>query len=82
MLFAKLLLFMLALHSLADFPLQGELLSKGKSRRHTPYNWITWYNLMASHAVIHAGAVLLVTNSLTCALAEAVIHFCTDTLKC
>lgn len=82
MIFSKMLLYMLALHALCDFPWQGEFLSKGKNRRTNPYaTWVPWYHLMASHAVIHAGAVLWITNSLTCALAEAVIHFATDTLK-
>lgn len=82
MIFSKMLLYMLALHCFMDYPGQGEFLSKGKNRRSSPYKWIPWYHLMASHAIIHAGAVLWITNSLTCALAEAVIHFCTDTLKC
>ena len=83
MIFCKMLLYMLALHAVADFPAQGPFLSAGKNRRETPYgSWIPWYYLMASHAVIHAGAVLWITNSLTCALAESVIHFATDTAKC
>lgn len=83
MIFCKLLLYMLALHCLADFPLQQDFLSKGKNRKLTTYgSWIPWYHLMAAHAIIHAGAVLWITNSLTCALAEFAIHFSTDTLKC
>lgn len=81
--FLPMLLLLLAAHSLADYPLQGSFLSEGKNRKKTPYGaWCPWYHLMASHAIIHSGFVLLITGSLYCAIAEAVIHFCTDTLKC
>lgn len=82
MIFCKMLLYLLAIHCLLDYPLQGPFLSAGKNRHTTPYNWVPWYHLMTAHSIIHAGAVLWITNSLSCALAEFVIHFATDTLKC
>jgi hypothetical protein len=40
-----------------------------------------WFLCMASHCIIHAGAVFFITNSWICGIVEFVAHFCTDWLK-
>lgn len=47
-------------HALADFPLQGDYLSKAKSRR-APLPGTPWWIAMTAHATIHAGFVFLIT---------------------
>lgn len=69
------------LHFLCDYPLQGDFLANGKN--HTkPIPGVPWQIILASHAGIHAGAVLLATSSVTLALVEWVTHAFIDWLKC
>lgn len=77
-------------HALADFPLQGEFLSKGKNR-HVPAPALAdgdatperlWIYLMSAHALIHAGFVWIITGSALLGFAEFVIHWIIDSLKC
>lgn len=77
------LFFLIAAHCLCDYPLQGDFLSKGKNHRASPYlEWMPWYCCLIAHTFIHAGAVLLITNSLLCAFGELVLHSVIDYLKC
>jgi len=68
-------------HALADYPLQGDFLSKAKNRR-APIPGVPWYQAMAAHVVIQAGFVWIITGSAACAVAELVIHAVTDDAKC
>lgn len=68
-------------HFLADYPLQGDFLSRAKNRR-SPIPDVPWYQAMGAHAFIHAGLVAFVTDSLWMAGAEFLIHFITDDAKC
>jgi hypothetical protein len=77
----RILLLLLAGHAICDYPLQGEFLAKGKNIN-TPIPGMGWQQLMLAHCLIHCGMVLLITGSVWMALAELVIHFITDTLKC
>lgn len=75
------LLWMLALHFVCDYPLQGDFLSKGK------HPWagipgVPWFQCMLAHAFIHAAAVGLVTHSVAFAAAELALHFVIDIAKC
>lgn len=72
---------LIVVHSLCDYPLQGEFLSTGKNRN-TQLGKIFWPYALSSHAFIHGGGVFLVTGSLTLALLESAIHAGTDWLKC
>ncbi len=76
-------LLLLAAHALADYPLQGDWLSKAKN--HTlalvPGETI-WPGALASHAAIHGAAVGIITGSVWLGLAEAVIHAGIDHTKC
>lgn len=75
------LLKLLAAHALADYPLQGDFLSKAKNRT-VPIPGVPWYQALGAHAMIHGGAVALVTGSQRLGIAEAVIHAIADDLKC
>lgn len=77
----KLLFIAFGAHALADFPLQGDFLSKGKN----PVNGIAdvpWWVCMAAHALIHGLFVTLVFGKLSLGVAEFVIHFVIDYVKC
>lgn len=74
-------LLLLAAHALCDFPLQGEYLAKGKDGTN-PANAEVWPLCMSAHALIHAGAVQLVTGRIELAMAELVMHWTIDCVKC
>jgi hypothetical protein len=46
---------LLFVHALADFPLQGEFLSKAKDPRNNPFE--IWFICLWAHCMIHAGLV-------------------------
>lgn len=79
----SLLLLLFFGHALADYPLQGEFLTKHKNHTLDTSEW-RWGSKksMFAHSTIHAGFVLLFTGSALLALAELVIHFATDYSKC
>lgn len=77
-------------HAIADFPLQGDFLSRGKNRNSPPPPLADgktspanlWIYLMSAHALIHAGFVWLVSGYVVLALAEFVLHWIIDVAKC
>ncbi|MFV1536964.1 DUF3307 domain-containing protein [Phaeobacter sp. JH204B] len=75
------LLLLLFAHALADYPLQGDFLSKAKNHR-APIPGVPWYQALVSHSAIHAGFVGVITGSIVLALAEFVVHTATDYAKC
>ena len=79
--YAGILLLLFAGHALADFPLQGDYLSKGKNHKMalvgTPWFWCLW-----AHALIHAGMVFLITRSVAFGLIELIAHMLIDYGKC
>jgi hypothetical protein len=75
------LLAMVAAHALADYPLQGDFLSKAKNRA-APISGVPWYQALGAHAVIHGAAVAAITKSPALGVAEAVVHAITDDMKC
>lgn len=89
---AALELFFLLLmgHALADFPLQGDFLSRGKNRNMKPPQLADgketpnrlWIYLMSAHSLIHAFFVWAFTGSVLLGFAEFVIHWIIDALKC
>jgi hypothetical protein len=73
----NLLLLLLAGHAVADYPLQGDFLAKGKN--HTaPIAGFDWWILLAMHALIHGGMVQVITGSPILGAAETVLHFTID----
>lgn len=75
------LIYLLAAHAVCDYPLQGDFLSKAKNRT-TPIPGVPWQQALLSHALIHAGAVALITHIWPLAIAEFIIHAFTDDAKC
>lgn len=77
-------------HAFADFPLQGDFLSRGKNRNGTPPQLADgranpkdlWIYLMSAHCLIHAGFVWFITGYFIFAIAEFVLHWIIDALKC
>ena len=75
-------------HALADFALQGPAMAKGKNRhrktdpppgaKYQP----TWHYWLSAHALIHGGAVYLVTGSVWLGIAETIAHTVIDFGKC
>ena len=68
-------------HALADYPLQGDFLSKAKNRT-APIPGVPWWQALGAHAVIHGGIVAIITRDWRLGLAEAAAHAVTDDLKC
>ncbi|MEX0809885.1 MAG: DUF3307 domain-containing protein [Dongiaceae bacterium] len=78
---AETLFLLLVGHALADFPLQGDFLAQAKDR-HSAIGEKVWPEALTAHALIHGGAVFVVTGSLVLALAETVVHAAIDFAKC
>ena len=79
--FSVLLFNLVFAHMLADYPLQGDFLAKGKNRTE-PIAGVPFAYPLAAHALIHGGFVGLATGSLWLALAETIIHAWVDDAKC
>lgn len=77
----ELFLLLIAGHALADYPLQGDFLSRAKNRA-APLPGVPWYQALGAHAVIHGAVVGLLTGSLLLALLETVAHAIIDDAKC
>lgn len=75
------LFWLLVGHAIADYPLQGDFLARGKNHR-APLSGIPWWQCLVWHAVMHGGAVALVTGSVPLGVAEIVIHCGIDYGKC
>jgi hypothetical protein len=77
------LAWMLIGHAVADYPLQGDWLSKAKNPMLSPiHGEDIWLQALLSHAAIHAGAVKLATGSWILALFEFIAHAFIDFAKC
>lgn len=69
------------LHMLADYPLQGDFLARGKNRT-APIPEIPFWHPMTAHATIHGFFVGLATGVLWIGVAETVLHWIIDDAKC
>ena len=79
----EILAWMLIGHAVADYPLQGDWLSKAKNQTlGLVPGEIIWPGALASHAAIHAGAVQLATGSWLLAGCEFAAHCLIDYGKC
>jgi hypothetical protein len=72
---------MVIAHVIADYPLQGDFLSRAKNR-FAGVAGVPWYQALGAHSAIHAGAVWALTGSALLGLAEFVAHAITDDRKC
>lgn len=68
-------------HFLADYPLQGDFLSKAKNRI-APIPGAPWWQALVAHSGIHAGFVWLITGQWWLAIAELAAHAVIDDTKC
>ena len=79
----EILALMLIGHAISDYPLQGEWLAKAKDHVHPLISGeMIWPGALASHAGIHAGAIIVATGSWTLAMLEFVAHATIDYAKC
>lgn len=77
------LLWMLIGHALADYPLQGDWLSRAKNQTLSLVpGEVIWPGALACHAAVHAGAVKLATGSWALAGCEFIAHVAIDYAKC
>ena len=80
---------LLIAHALADFSLQTSAMARGKARNSKPDSaeeikmvstfWPYW---LTAHALIHGGAVWIATGNMTLGMAEVVLHWIIDFMKC
>ena len=68
-------------HAVADYPLQGDFLSRAKNRE-APIAGVPWYQAMGAHAAIQAGFVWAITGVWWLGAAEFVAHAIIDDAKC
>jgi hypothetical protein len=64
-------------HALCDYPLQGDFLARGKNHK-APIPGVPWQQCLVAHALIHAGAVSLITGCPMLGLFEFVAHLAID----
>ena len=77
-------------HALADYPLQGSFLAAGKNRNGDCSIFFgdsavpkgLWIHALTAHSLIHAGAVWVITGSAALGLAELVVHWIIDFIRC
>jgi hypothetical protein len=77
-------------HALGDYPLQGSFLASGKNRHIDSSTFfggsevspILWVHSLTAHSLIQAGMVWIVTGSAALALAEFVVHWIIDFVRC
>ena len=88
---ALILFFAMAIgHALGDYPLQGEFLATGKNRHIDTSTFlgggevspILWFHSLTAHSLIQAGMVWIITGSGALALAEFVLHWAIDFVRC
>ena len=76
-------------HAVADFALQSDWMAKNKNRNN-PSDYVpsgqkwtpTWFYVLSAHALIHGGAVYLITGNLVFGLMETILHWMVDFIKC
>ncbi len=73
-------------HAIADFVLQSDTMARAKLR-HGEFaatqgpNFPPWYYWLSAHALVHGGAVFLLTGSAALGLTEVLLHGCIDFAK-
>jgi hypothetical protein len=73
-------------HAIADFVMQSDTMARAKLR-HSDFaaaqgpNFPPWYYWLGAHALVHGGAVYLVTGSALLGAAEVLLHSAIDFAK-
>lgn len=75
------LLWLLVGHVVCDYPLQGDFLAKAKNHK-APIPGFPFYQALGAHALMHAGAVALITGSWVLGGVEFALHCAIDCAKC
>lgn len=68
-------------HAVCDYPLQGDFLARAKNRA-LPIPGVPWWEALGAHAIMHGGAVWLLTGLWWLGALEAASHFLIDDAKC
>lgn len=76
-----LLFWLLVGHAVCDYPLQGDFLARAKNP-FNPIPGVPWYQALFWHALMHAGAVMLITHAWRFAVVEFCLHCVMDVMKC
>lgn len=74
-------------HAVADFVMQNGPMGAGKNRHNNlreqhGKNFPPWYYWMTAHALIHGGAVYIITQNIYLGLLETALHWMIDFSKC
>lgn len=77
-----LLLLLIGLHFVCDYPLQSDPIAVGKGKFDAPHLGVPWYYWLTAHAATHALAVGIATNNVILGAFEFVAHFWIDYAKC
>jgi hypothetical protein len=75
------LIALLMAHAFFDYAGQGDFMSKAKNR-YAAIPGVPWAQALGSHALMHGGAVALITGMPALGILEFVAHWVTDDLKC
>lgn len=75
------LIALIGAHFIADYPLQGDFLSKAKNRAN-PIAGVPYWQALGAHVAIQGVLVALITGIWWLAVVEAAIHWITDDAKC
>lgn len=78
---------MLIGHAVADFVMQPKAMGFGKNRNNMQQTkadsvFPRWYYWMTAHALVHGGAVYIISGSAWLGLIETILHWCIDFAKC
>lgn len=76
--------YLVVAHAAFDYALQGDTvaLNKNPNAKTLLQNSVPWFYWMASHALMHGGAVCIITGSVYLGMAEVIAHFIIDYCKC
>jgi len=74
-------------HALGDYVFQRDIMATSKSRHAEIHKaagkgFPGWYYWLVSHALVHGGAVFVISGSWALGVIETVLHFTIDFSKC
>lgn len=84
MTWGAMLWWLIVAHFVIDYPLQGDTTAREKNINSTTelQKLVPWYYWMTAHALMHGGAVALITGIPILGYSEALMHFLIDFGKC